>query len=368
MPFTGIIGQSRGVTALREALAARRLVPSLIFHGPPGVGKLTTALALGRALLCAGAGVAHPCDGCSACRRIDARALRHPDLRVVFPEKKSDFDRGEAAAEGVAGIDLQERQAEAIANPSWNVLIDRVRRSIGLLQRPPAEGARSVLIIDQAHRMEAEAANALLKTLEEPPPHGVVVLLAPTRHALLPTIRSRCQAIPFQQVPAAEITRYLVEERSLGPEEAALRAGLSGGRIGAALDLDLEEFRRRRATLLGLLEELLLRGDPGIAVARAETVARGGAAVEGDLEILMTLLRDLLVSGVSPGAATLLINADLASQLPPLAARLDDKAPQAIEELEATIEAIRRRGNRQLLLEGFFLQLLPLAAAPPARP
>ena len=323
MPFTGIIGQARATKALREALDARRLVPSLIFHGPPGVGKLTTALALGRALLCAGSPDARPCDGCHACRRIEARALRHPDIRVVFPEKKSDFDKGVAPGEGVAGIDLQERQAAAIANPSWNVLIDRVRRSIGLLQRPPAEGARSVLIIDQAHRMEPEAANALLKTLEEPPPHGVLVLLAPSGHALLPTIRSRCQAIPFQLVPAAEITRYLVEDRMLGPEEAALRAGLSGGRIGRALEIDLEEFRRRRGTLLGLLEEILLRGDPGIAVARAETVARGGPAVEGDLEILMTLLRDLLVSGASPAAASLLINVDLASQLPPLAARAD---------------------------------------------
>jgi DNA polymerase-3 subunit delta' len=368
MPFTGIVGQPRATGALRHALASGRLVPSLIFHGPSGVGKLTAALELARALLCSAAPGSRPCGACSACLRIEARSLRHPDVRAVFPETKSDFDRGHAAAEGVAGIDLQDRQAEAVAHPSWNVLIDRVRRSIGRVQRPPAEGARSVLIIDQAHRMEAEAANALLKTLEEPPPHGVLVLLTPSRHALLPTIRSRCQAIPFQIVPTAEITRFLVEQRLLAPEEAALRAGLSGGRIGAALELDLEEFRRRRAALLDILEEILLRGDPGIAVARAEAVTRGGAAVEGDLEILMTLLRDLLVSGVSPEAASLLINVDLAPHLPALAARLAARAPQAIEDLETTLEAIRRKGNRQLLLENFFLELLPPAAAPPARP
>jgi DNA polymerase-3 subunit delta' len=367
MPFSGLIGQPRAAAALERGIRARRFVPSLIFHGAPGVGKLTAALALCRALLCPAASDGRPCGGCPACVRIDARSLRHPDVRVVFPETRSDFDRGETAGEGVSGIDLQERQADAVAHPSWSVLIDRIRRSIGALQRPPAEGERSILIIDQAHRMEAEAANALLKTLEEPPPHGVLVLLAPSRESLLPTLRSRCQAIPFQLVPAAEITRHLIEQRLLGPEEAALRARLSGGRIGAALELDLDEFRRRRESVLEVLETLLLRGDPGIAVARAEAVARGGTGVERDLEILMTLLRDLLVRDAAPEAATLLVNVDVADRLPPLSARLAERAPRAVEELETTLEAIRRKGNRQLLLENLFLGLLPPGAAPPAR-
>ncbi len=363
-PFSEIVGQPRATGALRAALAAGRLRPSLIFHGPGGVGKLPTALALCRALLCA-ATEDRPCGVCSSCRRIDERALLHPDVRVGFPEKLSEFEKGESEPDGPAGVDLQERQAEAIRNPVWSLLIDRVRQSIGFLQRRPAEGALSVLILDQAHRMPAEAANALLKTLEEPLPHAVIILISPSYHALLPTLRSRCQPIPFQLVSRAAIASYLMKRGSIDPAEAALRAGLSGGRIGVALDLDLEGFRRRREILLTILEVLLRRGDPGIAVARAEEVVRGGEAVEGDLEMLLSLLRDLMVAAaVPPGAAAPLIHADLADRLAALAGDAAFSGPRGLEDLERTIDAIRHKGNRQLLIENFFLGLLP--GSPPA--
>ena len=361
-PFSAIVGQPRAVEALRHALAGDRLCPSLIFHGPPGVGKLPTALALARALLCPAA--VPPCDGCAACRRIDERALLHPDLRVVFPERLSDFEKGQTPDEGSGGIDLQESQAEAIANPAWTVLIDRIRQGIGFLQRHPAEGRRSILIVDQAHRMPAEAANALLKTLEEPPAHAVLILMTPSYHALLPTLRSRARAITFQLVPRAELEAYLVRRLAIPQEEASLRAGIASGRIGVAIDLDLAEFRRRRDALLQVLETLLRQGDAGIAVARAEEIARGGEAVEGDLEILISLLRDLMLAGALPGGRAL-IHVDCAGRLAALAHHLGADGPRAVDELERAIAAIRRKGNRQLLLENVLLDLVP-GAAPPA--
>src|SRR5256885_2101414 len=171
-----------------------------------------------------------PWGACRSCRRIAEAALVHPGVRLVLPEKKSDFDRPAREEETAAGIDPQAAQAEALRNPAWSVLIDRVRQGIGFLQRRPAEGRQSILIVDQAHRMEAASANALLKTLEEPPPHAILILVTPSWHALLPTIRSRCQAVPFQLVPRTRIVSYLVERRELGAEESVLRAGLSGGR------------------------------------------------------------------------------------------------------------------------------------------
>ncbi|OLD62970.1 MAG: hypothetical protein AUI47_10590 [Acidobacteria bacterium 13_1_40CM_2_68_5] len=295
-----ILGQPRATSALQRALEAGQLFPSLVFHGPAGAGKLATALLLGRALLCRSP-EGRPCGECRSCRRIDERALVHPDIRLVLPEKKSDFERAEPDAGGRAGIAPQELQAEAIANPVWSVLIDRVRQGITFLQHRPSESERSILIVDQAQRMESATANALLKTLEEPPSHAVLILITPSWHALLPTIRSRCQAVPFQLVPRTAIVNFLVESRELPAEEAVLRAGLSGGRIGPALDLDLDEFRRRREALVAILDELVRRGDPGIAVARAETILQAGGSTEGDLEILMTLLRDLLILSASPG-------------------------------------------------------------------
>ena len=366
MQLSEIVGQPLATRALEQGLDSGRFIPSLIFHGPVGVGKLATALALCRALLCRSP-EGKPCRDCSTCRRIDERSLLHPDVRIIFPEKVSDFEKGAPPAEGTAGIDLQERQALSISNPAWSILIDRVRQCIAFIQRRPAEGRRSILIVDQAHRMGSEAANALLKTLEEPPAHAVLMLLTASYHALLPTIRSRCRAIPFQQVPTAEIASFLIERRSLDREDAALRAGLSGGRIGAAIDLDLDAFRSRRESLLRMLEMLLSRGDPGVAVARAEEIARGAQAIEQSLEILMTLLRDLMILGAAGEAAPGLLNIDLLPRLRELAPRVNPEAPRLVDHLDATFDGIRHRGNRQMLVENFLLDLLPGAAAVASR-
>ncbi len=358
-----IVGQPRATSALRRALEEDRLFPSLVFHGPPGVGKLSAALLVCRTLLC-GSDEGRPCDACRSCKRITGTALVHPDVRLVVPEKKSDFDRPAPGEETTAGIDPQSAQADALRNPVWSVLIDRVRQGIGFLQRLPAEGRHSILIVDQAHRMEAAAANALLKTLEEPPPHALLILLTPSWHALLPTIRSRCQAVPFQLVPRTGIVSFLVERRELGAEESVLRAGLSGGRIGAALDLDVAEFRRRREALVALLLELARRGDLGQAVARAEAIVHGGESVEEDLEVLLTLLRDALIVEASPGSEAFLVNVDIVPQLREVAGGLRGKTGNALEALESTLESIRHKGNRQLLIENFLMQLLPDRQAP----
>jgi DNA polymerase-3 subunit delta' len=363
MRLAGVIGQPRAVQALTRSFAAGRLHPSLIFHGPPGVGKLTAALALARSLLCAAAGDG-PCGACAGCRRVDARALRHPDLRVVFPEKVDDFRKGESAPEGVAGIDLQERQATAERNPVWSVLIDRVRESIAFIQRRPAEGTRSILVIDQAHRMGAEAANALLKTLEEPPEHAVIALLTPSLHALLPTIRSRCQAVPFQAVPPEAIASWLETEQGVARPEARLRAALANGRIGTAMELDLDAYRARRDALLHAVESFLRPPDPGIAVARAEEIAKGGDTAEGDLDILIGLLRDRMIALTAGERARGLIHADILPRLAALPVRDEPDAAAPIAAIESALEGIRRKGNRQMLIENAFLDLLAPAAAP----
>ncbi len=364
--FDTIVGQDRATDALRKAIESGRLFPSLVFHGPAGVGKLSTAFALCRALLCPAPGSV-PHDTCAVCRRIDERALMHPDVRVVLPEKLSDFEKGDDN-EGHPGADIQERQEEAVANPVWTILVDRIRQCLGFVHRRPSEGARSVLIIDQAHRMGGESANALLKTLEEPPDHTVLVLLTTSYHALLPTIRSRCRPLPFQMVPAPQIAAWLIDRRHMDRDGAVLRAALCAGRIGVALELDLEDYRARRDILMTLVETLVTTADPGLAVARAEEMARGGEALEGTLEVLMTLLRDLMLLEAA-GSGAPIMNLDLASRLEALARRTPPGGPQALLALEEAIEGIRRKGNRQLLVENALLGLVPAARATrPARP
>jgi DNA polymerase-3 subunit delta' len=357
MRFAAILGQPRATESLTRALDSGRFTPSLIFHGPAGVGKLATALVLCRNLLCTISGEP-PCDDCRACRRIDEGSLRHPDIRVIFPEKLSEFQKGDRWREDVSGIDLQDKQAEAIRNPVWTILIDRVRQGRAFLQRRPSEGRHAVLLVDQAHRMGAEAANALLKILEEPPEHAVLILLTTSLHALLPTIRSRCQDLGFQLVPTAQIARFLAARGTVPAEEIELRASLSGGRLGAALELDLDALRARRETLLDLLESLIARGDAGLAVAGAEAIARKSDSLEHDLRIMMALLRDLMVLGAGGGSESALVNPDLAARLRELVSDAGERTPTLVQELESSIEGIRRKGNRQLLVENFLLGMV----------
>jgi DNA polymerase-3 subunit delta' len=355
----GVIGQPRAVEALERAHASGRFHPSLIFHGPPGVGKLTTAVALARALLCSEKDP--PCGECHSCRRIDARSQRHPDLMVVFPEKLEDYRKGETE-EGVSGIDLQERQEAAAGSAGWNLIVDRIRDAIAFVQRRPVEGARSILVIDQAQRLTPEGANALLKTIEEPPPHAVIALLATSLHALLPTLRSRCRSVPFQSLPPGAIADWLVAEQQVPEPEARLRAALSGGRIGAAMELDLEAFRARRDALLAALESFLRPPDAGRALARAEEIAKGESP-EADLEILTSLVRDRMIVAQGRGQAPGLIHADVLGRLRNLPLSGGPDGTQALHLLESALEGLRRRGNRQLLIENAFLGFLPPPAA-----
>jgi len=357
--LVGVAGQDRAVVALERAFASGRFHPSLIFHGPPGAGKLTTALALARALLCASPVEGAPCGDCHSCRRVEARSLRHPAVRVIFPEKKEDFQKGESHPEGVSGIDLQERQATVVRNPAWAVLIDRVREAIAFVHRRPSEGSRLFLLIDQAHRLSGESGNALLKTLEEPPDHAIVILLTHEYHSLLPTIRSRCQSVPFQAVPPEAIATWLQAAKGLPQAEARLRAALAGGRIGAALELDLDAFRERRDTILRRLESFLRPPDYGQAVARAEEISRGGEGSADDLEILASLLRDRMLLDAAGDGATGLIHADIAPRLRSLALRADGDGTEPLAALEAAIDAIRRKGHRQVQLENALLEFLP---------
>jgi DNA polymerase-3 subunit delta' len=355
--LVGIAGQPRAVTALASALASGRFHPSLIFQGPAGTGKLTTALALARAFSCLEEDP--PCLACAACRRIDAASLRHPDVRVVFPERAEDFKRGETA-EGVAGLDVQERQATAERNPAWGILIDRIREGIAFVQRRPSEGHRAILIVDQAQRLGDEAANALLKTMEEPPEHALVILLATTAQALLGTLRSRSRIVTFRPLPVEAVATWLQEARGLPASEARERAMLSGGRIGAALSLDLPKYRERREAMLRLLEGILRPPDPGRALARAEEIAKSGEAAELDLEILSSLLRDRMLLDSAGDDPPALLHGDVTRRLRDLPLASGRDGTGAVAALERALDGMKRRGaNRQLLLENAFLELVP---------
>ena len=196
--WDGIYGQEGAISFLKETLRRSEVPHALVFTGPRGVGKHTTALIFAAAILCPSV---KP-DGCPSCLKV-ARGV-HPDLHLVVAE----------------GNIIRREQ-----------ITDLERE----LNRKPAEALRRSAIIDEAEAMNQEAANAFLKTLEEPPPETFIVLVVESKESLLPTVASRCHEVRFSALGKGEIEDFLVSREGLERAEAERLARLSGGIFGRAL-------------------------------------------------------------------------------------------------------------------------------------
>jgi DNA polymerase-3 subunit delta' len=316
MAFDSILGHDRVRGLLCRAVAHGRVPPALLFTGPDGVGKKALAIAVGRALLCSDAQAGEACGRCPACRRA-SRGL-HPDLVVLEPS-------------------------------TANIKIDQVRDLVREIAARPFEARARAFVVDEAHTMTEEAANALLKSLEEPPPSSHVFLITAAPQGLLPTVRSRCQLVRMGPLPAPVLEGYLRDHAGLDAAEAHLRAALSEGSLGAALAFESETYRGLRDELLGLL-----------AAAQATAVLERLEAAErlaeredlpSALGVLRSLLRDVaaLHAGVSPQA---LLNADEAERLGVIArGPLGPRAAALAEAAGETTEALRGNASKLLCMD-----------------
>ncbi|MFP6664333.1 MAG: DNA polymerase III subunit delta' [Deltaproteobacteria bacterium] len=229
MKLQEILGQDRAREQLLLALRRDRLAHALIFSGPGGVGKRTMALALARALFCTTA-PGEGCDFCDDCHLIDAGT--HPDLQI------EDMERA--------------REERATTRQLSIAQMRRLRSGLALRGM---RSRRKVAIIEPAEKLTADAQNALLKTLEEPPAACTILLVTTNADALLATIRSRCQRVLFAPLPAATIEELLVR-RGTPSDQAAAVAALAGGSLDEADRLASEETRTRREELHDRLDDL----------------------------------------------------------------------------------------------------------------
>ena len=268
--FREILGQDWVVSHLKSAMLGGRLSHAYLFLGPGGVGKASTARALAAALNCTQPGAdGDACGTCPSCRRMHAGT--HPDFLVISP-----------ASEG--------HQAQ--------IKIEQIRELRRLTAYPPLGGGWRVVLIKPAEALSASndaAANALLKTLEEPPPQHLLVLTARGEADLLPTIVSRCHKLAFAPLPSALIIQELENRRSLPRSQAALVAALSGGSLGRALALDPEELVRQRDQALSDLAQLN-RGRTGVVLSWAQRLTKNRADLENFLLVAQLWYRDLLLS------------------------------------------------------------------------
>lgn len=230
--------QDRAMRLLRYALAGERMPHACIFHGPEGVGRALAARWFASVLLCEGEGE-EACGACASCAL--SAAGTHPDLHIVSRD-----------------LHLQHPDGEVRKRKGLDLGIDVIRHFvIDAAGRRTATGRGKVFVIQEAERMNAAAQNALLKTLEEPPPGTVVILIASSVDALLPTVRSRCQTFPFGLLPAAFIEERLrALDASITPEEARFCARHGNGSLGVALrhrEDGWVEYGRRLTELMGQL-------------------------------------------------------------------------------------------------------------------
>ncbi len=224
MSFSRLRGQDRAVEALRAALAAGRLAHAYLFTGPDGVGKRKLAKELAKAVLCT-TKEDDACDECLTCRAID---------------KDSSWDYFALSVEDSKG------QARPVADPDREIKVGSVRALERAFSLKNTAGRFRVCLIPRAERMNEEAQNALLKTLEEPAGPRLLILTTSQPQALLPTVVSRLARVRLRPLSAEEVAAHLVEEAGVKKTEAKELAAAAGGSIGAALGASLEEVRAAR--------------------------------------------------------------------------------------------------------------------------
>jgi DNA polymerase-3 subunit delta' len=336
MPLRHIVGHRHLLERLAQAIARGTLPPSVIFSGPEGVGKRAAALALAQALNCERP-IAWPdgeaagqdaCGECGACRRI-ARGV-HSDLLIVAP------------------------------GDSGTIKVDQIRDAIDRSAYRPFEGRRRVVIVDGADALMGEAQNALLKTLEEPPPASVFVLVTSRPDLLLPTVRSRCQRLRFGPLSPGEIAAVLVRDHGMSERDAHAAAVIADGSLGRALDRDAEDAAAARDAAARLLTAAAASADPRRRLDAAKAVTAGAAerdALAERLHALSSLLRDM--GALHSGAADdVLANADLKSTLDTARRAFDvDRVVAAFAAVDRGIAVLERNASPKIVADWVALNI-----------
>lgn len=338
MPLRDVSGHRPALKLIARAIARNTLPSPLLFAGPGGIGKRYVAIAIAQALNCVKTTRSDDleidaCGACSSCLRI-ARQV-HTDVITIEP--------GE----------------------SGTIKIEQVRDAIGHTAFRPFEGRKRVVIVDEADAMVVAAQNALLKTLEEPPPGSVFILISAIADSLLPTVRSRCSLLRFGPLTAADIVAVLMRRHGYSAADAhtaALEADGSLARALASRSVDLVEVR---ATARRLLERAAHSAEPARRLEAAEivkmksgtTVAEERNALATCLRTLLSLLRDIGVI-TSHADARLLANADLEVELRQLADGFDARrSRQAFAAVDAALTALERNASPKLVADWVVLQL-----------
>lgn len=324
-----IVGHEWAVETLQTALGSGHAGHAYLITGPSQIGKTTLALTVAQALNCTDDDQdQRPCGRCRSCTLIAAG--RHPDVRLVT---------GEPSGRGKSTIK-----------------IDQIRDLQRELNLTATEARHKIAILRQFETANASAANAFLKTLEEPPSHVILLLTANDADTLLPTITSRCQILGLRPLPAARVTEALIERWQVEPDQARLLAHLADGRLGwavkAAQDETLIAERRER---LNILERALAETRVG-RFAVAATLANTPDSLPDLLRIWLSWWRDLTLLIYGRQELETISNLDRETELHLHAQEwTSQQALHSLQQTERAIWQLEHNANTRLVLENLLL-------------
>ena len=326
----GIVGHEHAIDLLRRALVEQRVRHAYLFTGPEHIGKTLLAQCFAQTLLCTGGPDPHlvpqnPCGVCLSCRKV--LHGNHPDVHTIARGPDKQF-----------------------------ILIEQVRGLQSDSARKRLEGRYNIFIIQGMHEMNVQAANCLLKTLEEPEPGVVLLLTAPDPGLLLPTILSRVQQVSMHVLTTAQVQAALEQRWEVGPQEAALIAALAAGRMGWAVqaaedDNLLTERGEQLETLIGLLAASTVR-----RFEVAQRLSGDADKLRDILELWLLWWRDIVLA--ANNSLDLIVNVDMRDLIAKQAAKLGPvEAERMVRAILRTEEALEQNVNARVALEVLMLDL-----------
>jgi len=314
--FSAVWGQDAACSSLSRNMETGRLPSGYLFSGASGTGKTLTAAIFAKALLCQSTGHT-PCGSCRSCRMYEAGS--HPDFFRIEPDGAF-------------------------------IKVEQMREMISALSLKSYLGGRKAALIDNSEKMHPSAANAFLKTLEEPPPGCVIILVSPSPSALLPTIVSRCRIVRFVPMRPNELASLLERDRGMPPDEALRSAALAEGCPGRILGGDMEKIRTVDGEAAALAERILDL-TPEEVVRTAETWKNR----REEMKLLIERLMEILKAAQQPISGT--PSGTMACVMEALGGLPKDNILRGFDALLESMPLLRFNPNIQLFMESTIFNL-----------